>query len=111
MKTTISSVNLTANTRSGNILSGNINEFITVRSRITLAQVSSASGIRCTFIGGSDVGIDDAEILAIGTSLLFPDHVIDSYVVGPGTRMLLTLRETAGVSTTDVLTSLDVQPY
>ena len=111
MKTTIVTTNLAANTKTGNILSGNINEFVQTRSRVQLAVVSSASGIRMTFIGGADVGIDDAEILAIGTSLIYPDHVVDTYVVGGGTRMLLSLRETAGVSTTDILTSLDVQPF
>ena len=110
MKTTINSVNLAANTRSSNILAGNINEFVTVRSRVSIAQVSSASGVRVTFIGGSDIGIDDAEILGIGTTLLYPDHLIDTYLVEAGTRMLITLRETAGVATTDVLTSIDVQP-
>lgn len=111
MKTTIVTTNLTANTKTGNILAGNINEFVSTRSRVQLATVASASGIRMTFIGGADVGIDDAEILAIGTSLIYPDHVVDTYVVGGGTRMLLSLRETAGVSTTDILTSVDVQPF
>jgi len=111
MKTTIVTTNLTANSKTANILAGNINEFVATRSRVQLACVSSASGVRLTFLGGADVGIDDAEILAIGTSLIYPDHVIDTYVVGGGTRMLLTLRETAGVSTTDILTSVDVQPF
>ncbi len=111
MKTTINSVNLAANSKTANILAGNVNEFVATRARVTLAMVSSATGVRFTFIAGSDVGVDDAEILSIGTSLLFPDHVVDTYLVGPGTRMLLTLRETAGVATTDVLTSVDVQPF
>ena len=111
MKTTINTVNLTANSKTGNILAGNINEFVATRSRVQLAAVSSASGVRLTFIGGADVGIDDAEILAIGTTLLYPDHVIDTYIVGAGTRMLATLRETAGVSTSDILVSVDVQPF
>jgi hypothetical protein len=111
MKTTINTVNLTANSKTANILAGNINEFVATRSRVQLACISSASGVKLTFLAGSDVGIDDAEILNIGTALVYPDSVIDTYLVGPGTRMLLTLRETAGVSTTDILTSVDVQPY
>ena len=111
MKTTISTVNLTANTKTANLLAGNINEFVQTRARVQLASIASASGIKLSFLAGSDVGIDDAEILNIGTALIYPDSVIDTYVVGPGTRMLLTLRETAGVSTTDILTSVDVQPF
>lgn len=111
MKTTINTINLTANSKTANLLAGNINEFVAARSRVQLASIASASGVKLTFLAGSDVGIDDAEILNIGTALVYPDSVIDTYLVGPGTRMLLTLRETAGVSTTDILTSVDVQPF
>lgn len=111
MKTTINTVNLAANTKTANLLAGNINEFVATRSRVQLACVASASGVRLTFLGGADVGIDDAEVLAIGTTLIYPDHVIDTYIVGAGTRMLVTLRETAGAATTDILTSVDVQPF
>lgn len=78
---------------------------------VTVYAVSSASGIRMSLLADSDVAVDDKEIVGIGTSLLVPDHIIDSFAVGPGTRLALTLRETANVSTTDILVAIDVQPF
>lgn len=111
MRSNFNQANLAASTKTANILAGDINEFIAQRSMVTIYAVSSATGIRMTVLASSDVVVDDKEILPIGTSLLVPDHLIDSFAVGPGTRLLLTLRETAAVATTDVLIAVDVQPF
>lgn len=103
--------NLSANTKTANILAGDINEFVTQRSMINVYAISSASGVRMNLLADSDVAIDDKEILAIGTSLLVPDNLVASFAVGAGTRLSLTLRETAGVATTDVLSRIDVNPF
>lgn len=108
---TIRNDNLAANSKSANILAGDINEFVPVRAMVNIYTIASASGVRMTALAGSDVAIDDKEIAAIGTSLLVPDHLVDSFAVTPGTRLAITLRETAGVATSDVLTRVDVQPF
>ncbi len=103
--------NLAANTKTANILSGDINEFIPVRSMVSIYTIATASGVRMTVLAGSDVAVDDKEIGSVGTSLTLPDNLVDSFAVTPGTRLAITLRETAGVATTDVLTRVDVQPF
>lgn len=111
MRSNFNQPNLAASTKTANLLSGDINEFVTQRSMVNIYAVSSASGIRMTLLASSDVAIDDKEILPIGTSLLIPDHLIDSIPVAAGTRLSLTLRETAAAATTDVLVAVDVQPF
>jgi hypothetical protein len=107
---TIYSANLTASTKTANILAGDINEFITQMSQVTIYCVSSATGVRITVLADSDVAVDDKEISAIGTTLDKSDHVLDSFVVGPGTRLACFLRETAAAGTTDVYTCVEVIP-
>jgi len=104
------SVNLTASTKTANVLSGDVNEFVPYDASITVYSVSSAAGVRVSFFADSDLLIDDKEIPYIGTTLDTSAHFIDQFSVGAGTRLALTLRETAGVATTDVYTAVDVQP-
>lgn len=106
--TTIRTDNLAANTKTSNILAGNINEFTQMRARVSVYMISSGSGVKATILADKDVVMDDQEIPAIGTSLLVPDNLIASFMVGPGTRLAVFLRETAGVSTSDILTRVDV---
>lgn len=103
-------VNLTASTKTANILSGDINEFVTEDSLVTIYAISSAVGIRLSMLADSDVLVDDKEIVTIGTSLIIPDNMVDTFPVAAGTRLALFLRETAAVATTDVLLAVDVQP-
>jgi len=111
MRSMFNQANLAASTKTANILAGDINEFVTQRSMVNIYAISSATGVRMNLLASGDTVVDDKEILGIGTSLLIPDHLIDSFAVAPGTRLLLTLRETAGVATTDVLIAVDVQPF
>jgi hypothetical protein len=102
--------NLTASVRTANILSGDINEFITVPSMVFLYNVASAAGVHMTMFADSDVAIDNKEIVAIGTSLIKPDHLLDSFAVGAGTRLSLFADERAAAATTDLLTGVEVIP-
>lgn len=108
--TTVNTSNLAANTKSANILAGNVNEFVGSMSQVNVYAVSSASGIKLTVLADSDVAVDDAEIVSIGTSLDKSQHLIDSFLVAPGTRLSVFLRETAGVATTDILTGIEIVP-
>lgn len=103
-------VNLTASTKTANILSGDVNEFVPYDATVTVYAVSSAIGIRISFFADSDLLIDDKEIPYIGTTLDTSAHFIDQFSVAAGTRLALTLRETAAAATTDVYTAIDVNP-
>lgn len=102
--------NLSASTKTANILSGDVNEFIGSTSRVNIYAVSSASGVNIQVMADSDVAIDDKEVVNIGTTLDKSQHLLDSFVVAPGTRLSATLRETAGAATTDVLLGVEVLP-
>lgn len=100
---TVRTDNLTANTKSSNILAGDVNEFVSNGGQVNFYGVTSAAGIKVTVYADGDLIIDDKEIIAIGTTLNKSDHLFDSVVVEAGTRLGVFLRETAGVSTTDTL--------
>lgn len=102
--------NLSASTKTANILSGDVNEFVPYDAIISLAAVSSAAGIRLSMFADSDLLCDDKEIVNIGTSLDQQAHIIDQFEIDAGTRLAIFLRETAAAATTDVLLSVDVQP-
>ena len=101
--------NLTASTKTANILSGDINEFVTEDSTVRIYAVSSATGVRISVLADSDVIVDDKEIVPIGTTLLTPDHILDEFDVAAGTRLAIFLRETAAVATTDVLLRVEIE--
>ena len=102
--------NLSASTKTANILSGDVNEFVPYDALVTLYIVSSAGGVNVSFFADSDLLIDDKEIVYIGTSLDTSAHFLDQFEVEAGTRLALFLRETAAAATTDVLIAVDVQP-
>lgn len=101
--------NLSASTKTANILAGAVVEFIEVDSLVSVYEVSSAAGVNVTIYADSDLVVDDKEIIFIGTTLL-EDHQIDSFPVAAGTRLSMFLRETAAAATTDVLTKVVIEP-
>lgn len=109
-KTTVYNANLAASTKTANVLSGDVNEFVPYDAIVRVTQVSSATGVRVSVFADSDLLVDDKEIPFIGTSLIDKDHVIDEFEVEAGTRLAITLRETAGVATTDVYTGVEITP-
>ena len=102
--------NLTASTKTANILAGDVNEFVPYDAVVRLTAVSSAIGIRVSVFADSDLLVDDKEIPFIGTTLVDKDHVIDEFEVEAGTRLAIFLRETAAAGTTDVYTGIEVTP-
>jgi hypothetical protein len=102
--------NLTASTKTANILSGDVNEFVPYDATVTVYSVSSAIGVKISFFADSDLLIDDKEIPYIGTTLDTSAHFVDQFSVNAGTRLALYLRETAASATTDVYTAVDIQP-
>lgn len=109
-KSVFYNANLTASTKTANILSGDVNEFVPYDAVVRLTAVSSAIGIKVSVFADSDLLVDDKEIPFIGTSLIDKDHVIDEFMVEAGTRLAIFLRETAAAGTTDVYTGIEVTP-
>jgi hypothetical protein len=102
--------NLAANSKSANLLSGDVNEFVPYDAVVTTYQVSSAVGIKTTMFADSDLLTDDKQIPYIGTTLDTSAHFMDQFEVAAGTRLAVFLRETAGVATTDIYTAVDISP-
>lgn len=109
-KSTAYSANITALSKTANLLNGDNNEFVPYDALISIRAVSSATGIRLNILADSDVLMSDQEIPYIGTTLIDDQHVIDSFEVEAGTRLSATLRETANVGTTDVYFSVEITP-
>lgn len=109
-KSVVYTANQTALTKSANLLSGDINEFVPYPAIVRLTSVSSAIGMRLSVFADSDLLVDDKEIPFIGTSLIDKDHVIDEFEVEAGTRLAITGRETANVSTTDYYIGVEITP-
>lgn len=101
--------NLAASTKTANILSGQVVEFVEVDSIVSVYHVSSAGGVNTSVFADSDLVVDDREIVFIGTTLL-EDHLVDSFPVAAGTRLAIFLRETAAAATTDVLSKVKIDP-
>jgi len=102
--------NLAANTKTANILAGDINEFVPFDAIVTIFAVASTSNVNLTILADSDVAIDDKEIVHIDDRIRRSDHLQDQFLVAEGTRLAMFLRETGGVATTDVLTEITVEP-
>ena len=107
---TFNQANLTASTKTANVFSGDINEFVGDDSLVNIYTVSSAAGVNMTLLADQDVAMDDKEIIAIGTTLNKNEHLVASFLVAAGTRLSCFLRETAASATTDVLLALEVIP-
>jgi len=107
---TSSTVNLAADSTTANLLSGDINEFVTVPSQVNLFATTSALGVNVTMLADSDVAVDDQPIVSVGTTIDKSQALVDSFLVAAGTRLVLRLRETAGVATADILTGVEVNP-
>lgn len=109
-KTTIYSANLAASTKTANLLSGDVNEFVPYDASVRITSVSSAIGVKMSVFADSDLLVDDKEIPFIGTSLIDKDHFIDGFEVEAGTRLAVFLRETAAAATTDVYLGVEITP-
>ncbi len=109
-KSSFYNANLTASTKTANILAGDVNEFVPYAAIVRVTCVSSAVGVRLSLFADSDLLVDDKEIPFIGTSLIDKDHLIDEFAVEAGTRLAVFLRETAAAGTIDVYTGIEIQP-
>ncbi len=99
--------NITASAKTANLIAGEQMEFIGEPSVIRVYAVASAANANLAIFADSDVLVDDQEIVNIGTTLNRSDHLIDAFPVAAGTRLFVTLRETAAAATNDVLIAIE----
>lgn len=109
-RTILYNANLTASTKTANVLQGDVNEFVPYDAIVRVTAISSAIGVKMSVFADSDLLVDDKEIPFIGTSLIGSDHIIDEFEVEAGTRLAIFLRETAAAATTDVYTGVEITP-
>lgn len=109
-KSTIYTANQAALSKSGNLLSGDTNEFVPYNANVRLTGVTSAIGINLSIFADTDLLVDDKPMPFIGTSLIDKDHVIDEFTVEAGTRLSIFARETANVATTDHYIGVEITP-
>jgi hypothetical protein len=107
---TFYSLNLAANASSGNLLAGDINEFVPVPSVVTIYAVVSALGMQITCLADSDIAVNRKQIPFIGTTLVKKDQQIDSFAVAGGTRLNVSLDDTSGSGTSDTYVCIEVTP-
>lgn len=109
-RSVVYTANQAALSKTSNLLSGDVNEFVPFDATVTVFSVASAVGIRLAMFADSDLLVDDKEIPYIGTTLDTSAHFMDSFVIAAGTRLSATLRETANVATTDTYFAVDITP-
>lgn len=109
-KSVVYTANQAALSKTANLLAGDVNEFVPYDAEVKIRAVAVAIGIRLSVFADSDLIVDDKEVPYIGTTLIDDAHVVDSFVVEGGTRLAVTLRETANVATTDTYVSVEITP-
>jgi hypothetical protein len=110
----ISGLNIAANSKTANLLAGDVNEFVPYDAQVVVSAVTNAAGgTRVSIFADSDLLVDDKEIpysTATNPVLNGNDMIIDQFAVEAGTRLAVFLRETAGVATTDYIVRVEVYP-
>ena len=86
--------------------------FIERPSRITVAILADAVGVELQIFSGSRTIVPRSTLDAAGTVGQFPnlDQKAFSYLAATGEIQRFILREIAGVATTDVMGTVDVEP-
>lgn len=104
--------NVAALTSVTNILAGSQFEFIPEAplNLVKIYQVASASGMRSSVFVDTETVFIDNEIPFIATSVDNSATKVTEFMAYGGSRLSITLRETANVATTDVLTKVEIEP-
>jgi len=92
-----------------NVLSGKLYEFVTRPSIVRLYATAEAVAGRITFLVGGVAVVSDQEINAQNRMPIVPDDFVAEAMAPPGTRLLLSLRNTTGVAF-DFFTRVDIIP-
>jgi len=103
--------NLTASTKTSNLLLSTDLAFSPSDGTVTVYGVSSAAGVNLELGVGGDKAVADREILFLGTTIDVSAHNITSFNVAGGSPLSLFLRETAAASTTDVIIIIEFTSF
>jgi hypothetical protein len=95
--------NLSASTKTGNLLADTDLQQMPFDGVINVYGVSSAVGVNIEMGVGAGKAITDREIVFIGTTIDRSAHNIVTFEAVAGDNLSLFLRETAAVATTDVI--------
>jgi len=89
-------VSIAANSVSANQLAGELYEFVSRPTRLTLLAAAAAVGLRATWLIGGVAVLNDQDVSQANRFPIVPDDVMTSEV-GFG-RMILTFRNTTGAA-------------
>lgn len=91
-----SSVQVAANAVSGNVLAGELFEFLPVTAAVSVFATGSAAGLRATFTLGGVTQVSDGLIPATNRYPVRPDDGLVSVGGVAGERLFLEFRNTTG---------------
>lgn len=91
-------------------LQGSQYEYLPFPAQISMAIVASAPGIVVDAFSGSDLLQQNGPATVKAGSPVFPEDFLLTDVARAGERISVTIRETAGVATTDVETVVIITP-
>lgn len=86
------------NSTTGNLLAGDINEFLGLAAVVSLFVTSDLVGIRAQLLIGADVTIDDQPVSNANRFPITPDDFLSRGGGLPGDRLTLRFRNTTGVA-------------
>ncbi|HET9683728.1 MAG TPA: hypothetical protein VFP15_06465 [Gemmatimonadaceae bacterium] len=87
-------VSVGANASSSNLLAGLLEEFTRRPTRIRIAAVAAATGMRASLILNSKLAMDDQFISLANRFPIVPDDVCIEHVIPAGVRAAVRLRNT-----------------
>jgi len=97
---------LVANTDSGNVLAGNMEEFVTRPSWLRLRAVTSVAPVTVRLLAGRTMISNGQALNAVGTTISLKDHIFTEHAALRG-RIFLSFLSTG---TPTVLWTLDIIP-
>jgi len=103
-------ISIAANSTNPNVLQGLSVEYVRDDSTVTLAATGAVAGLRATLRFSDEVVLDDANLPALATGPVLPDHIlVGRAFAGRADRLLLSVTNTTAGAI--VLTYLiDVNP-
>jgi hypothetical protein len=92
-------------------LQGNQYEYLPFAAAVAFAIVANAATLDVTVFSGSDV-LQQGGPPSLKTTIVtvYPDDFLLDDVAGAGERLNVQIRETGGVATTDIETSVKISP-
>lgn len=91
-----SALSVAANSVSTNVYAGKVAEIVMRPSLLRVRVSASAAGLNATLIVGGRVVVNDQAINSANRWPILPDDLLTEHGVAPGSRLILTFRNTTG---------------